>query len=134
VPIDFELYLPESWTSDADRRAECKIPDDVVFKTKEDLALDMFTRAVDAGIPGDIVLADAWYGRSHEFRDAVRAFGFEYALGILPSQTMWRLDRRERRWGDAKSAKEIANELGRTAFRRVTWRDGTMPGTRGKLS
>jgi SRSO17 transposase len=134
VPIDFELYLPEIWTSDAKRREECKIPDEIVFKTKEDLALDMFTRAVDAGMPGDIVLADAWYGRSHEFRDTIRAFGFDYALGILPSQTMWRLDRRERRMGDAKSAKEIASELGRSAFRRVTWREGTMPGKRGKLS
>jgi SRSO17 transposase len=134
VPIDFELYLPESWTSDADRRAECKIPDDVVFKTKEELALDMITRAVDDHIPGDILLADAWYGRSHEFRDSVRILGFDYALGIQPSQTMWRLDRLERRMGEAKPAKQIASELGRKAFRRVTWREGTMPGERGKLS
>ena len=47
VPIDFELYLPESWTSDDTRREECKVPADVIFKTKEDLALDMITRAVE---------------------------------------------------------------------------------------
>jgi SRSO17 transposase len=134
VPIDFELYLPESWTSDEARRAECKIPDHIVFKTKEELALDMITRAVDDRIPGDILLADAWYGRSHEFRDTVRILGFDYALGIQPSQTMWRLDRLERRTGEAKPAKQIASELGRKAFRRVTWREGTMPGKRGKLS
>ncbi|HXW58299.1 MAG TPA: transposase [Solirubrobacteraceae bacterium] len=41
VPIDFALYLPESWASDPERRAECKIPDEVVFKTKHDLMLEM---------------------------------------------------------------------------------------------
>jgi hypothetical protein len=38
VPIDFELYLPESWLSDA-RRAQAGIPDDVQFKTKLQLVL-----------------------------------------------------------------------------------------------
>ena len=41
IPIDFELYLPKSWTEDADRRSEARIPDEVVFKTKLQLALDM---------------------------------------------------------------------------------------------
>ena len=30
--IDFELYLPEDWTDDSERREPCKIPHDVVFK------------------------------------------------------------------------------------------------------
>jgi hypothetical protein len=45
VRIDFALYLPESWTSDPERRAECKIPDEVVFKTEHDLMLEMIERA-----------------------------------------------------------------------------------------
>jgi SRSO17 transposase len=134
VPIDFELYLPESWTSDGARRRECKIPDEVVFKTKEDLALDMIVRAAEDKVPGDIVLADSFYGRSYDFRETVRVLGFDYALGISPTQTMWLLDGRERCLGDAKAARAIANELGKKAFRRVTWRDGSMPGPRGKLS
>src|ERR1700722_14938363 len=70
-PIDAELYLPESWTSDPKRRAECKIPDEVLFKTKPDLALDMIARAVDDGVPGDVLLSDSAYGDSHDFREAV---------------------------------------------------------------
>jgi SRSO17 transposase len=65
VPIDFALYLPESWAGDPIRREECKIPNDVVFKTKHDLALEMITRAVDDKVPGDILLADSGYGDSH---------------------------------------------------------------------
>lgn len=134
VPIDFELYLPQDWTNDPVRRAASKIPDDVAFKTKEDLALEMIERAIRDKVPGDVILADAWYGRSSDFRAVVRTYGFDYALGIPPIQKMYRLDKLGRRIGDAKNARELADELGRAAFRRITWRDGTMAGQRGKLS
>jgi SRSO17 transposase len=134
IPIDFELYLPESWTSDPERRKECRIPDNVVFKTKEDLALDMIDRAVANKLPGDIVLADSWYGRSQEFRAGVRLHGFDYALGISPTLRMCKLDKLDRKMGEAQSAREIAAGLGEGAFRKITWRDGTMNGRRGKLS
>ena len=134
VPIDFELYLPEDWASDPVRRKECKIPDAVVFKTKEDLALQMLERAIHDKVPGDIVLADSWYGRSNDFRSVVRMYGFDYALGIPPILKMCRLDKLDRRMRDVKSARQIADELGDGAFRRITWRDGTMSGERGKLT
>jgi SRSO17 transposase len=125
VPIDFELFLPEGWTEDAERRAECHIPEDVTFRTKEDLALTMIARAVEDGIPGDVVLADAWYGRSDQFREALRLHGLDYAVGVMPTQKLRRLDRLDRCTGEVKTAREIADELGSGAFRRVTWRGGT---------
>jgi SRSO17 transposase len=134
VPIDFELYLPESWTGDPVRREECKIPADVVFRTKHDLALEMITRAVDAALPGDVLLADGGYGDSHDFREGVRILGFDYALGIHATTTLWRLDSLERRRGEAASARDLVRELGPKAFRRVTWREGTAGGRRGKMS
>ncbi len=51
LPIDFELYLPESWLDDPNRRSEARIPDSVRFKTKPELALDMVRRALDHGVP-----------------------------------------------------------------------------------
>jgi SRSO17 transposase len=134
VPIDFDLYLPESWMADTVRRAECKIPQDAFFRTKPDIALEMIARAVQDGVPGDILLGDSGYGDSHEFRETVRILGFDYALGIHATTTMWRLDSRERRRGEASSARDITRELGPTAFRRVTWREGTAEGRRGKMS
>jgi SRSO17 transposase len=134
VPIDFELYLPVSWTEDAERRSEAKIPESVVFRTKHEIALDMMDRAIEDEVPGDIVLADSGYGDSHHFRETIRFLGFDYALGIHATTTMWRLDSRERRRGQAASAKDIVHEMGPSAFRRVTWRDGTAEGKRGKLS
>jgi SRSO17 transposase len=132
VPIDFELYLPEEWTSDKARRKECKIPDDIVFKSKEELALDMIERAVHEQIPGKIVLADSWYGRSSNLRTVLRVYGFDYALGI-PASLKMRPVGSSGRTADSRSAQEIAEALPKTAFRRVTWRQGVASGARGKL-
>ena len=61
LPIDFELYLPKSWTDDPKRRAEAKIPEKTTFQTKIDLALAMIEGAIAAGIPGDVLLCDSGY-------------------------------------------------------------------------
>jgi SRSO17 transposase len=130
VPIDFELYLPESWTSDVARRRAARVPDDVVFKTKIDLAIDMIRRAIDNKIPGDVVLADCFYGRASSFRNTIYGYGLDFAVATDPATLVWTLDSREHRRGDAETALQLGLSLGAGAFRRVTWRDGT----KGKMS
>ena len=125
LPIDFELYLPTSWTEDPTRRAEAKIPDGVTFQTKGDLALKMLERAIAAKIPGDVLLCDSGYGDSHLFRETVRLLGLDYALGIHGRTTVWVLDAAGRRRGDPIAVETLGKQLGRKAFRKVTWREGT---------
>lgn len=48
APIDFELYLPESWTKDPERRAKADISEELTFKTNVELALGMIERAARA--------------------------------------------------------------------------------------
>lgn len=64
---------------DDDRRAEARIPDEVGFKTKPQLALDMIRRAVDADLPRGTVVADEGYGNSAEFREGCRRLGLDFA-------------------------------------------------------
>jgi SRSO17 transposase len=130
LPIDFELYLPKVWAEDPVRRAKAKIPESVQFKTKIDLALGMIERAMQDGIPGEILLADSGYGESHLFRETVRLLGLDYGVGVHAPMTVWCLDSRERRRGDAVGVQDLGVQLGSRAFRRVTWREGT----RSKLS
>jgi SRSO17 transposase len=125
LPIDFELYLPESWTDDPVRRKEARVPEDVVFETKLDLALKMIRRAVDARVPRGVVLVDAAYGNSNGFRMEVRALGLDYAVAVQAPTKVWRLDRLERCRGDALSVRDLAEKLGPKKFRRTTWRKGT---------
>jgi SRSO17 transposase len=126
VPIDMELYMPESWTSDPARRRAARVPDSLVFKTKIELAIDLIGRAVDDGIPGEVVLADSFYGRSHVLRDFVRFKGMDYAVAVDSDTHVWLLDDSGRH-PDAVRAQDLGMQLGRRAFRRITWRDGTRP-------
>ena len=130
VPIDFALYMPKSWTEDVARREKARVPNDLVFKTKPDLALELITRAVEDKIPGDIVLVDAAYGGSSDFRNTVRVFGLDLGVAVSASMKVWALDKVDRRHGAPLTAQELGVDLGLRAFRRLTWRDG--PG--GKLS
>jgi SRSO17 transposase len=125
VPIDFRLYLPESWTEDAKRRKRARVPDSITFKSKVDLALDMISSAVEDGIPGDIVLADAFFGRSAEFRNTVEVLGLDYAVAVDGARCVRLVDAADNERGDEISAAALGKRVDRGAFRRVTWREGT---------
>jgi SRSO17 transposase len=125
IPVDFDLYLPKQWTDDPKRRNEARIPDEVTFKTKIQLALEMIERAVCNGVPGRIMLADSAYGDSTEFRNRLRELGFDFAVAVLPTLGVVRLDRLDRINAKRESVQELLAALPRKAFRRVTWRDGT---------
>jgi SRSO17 transposase len=124
VPIDIELYIPESWAGDMARRRAARIPDSLVFKTKKELAMDLISRALDEGIPGEVVLADADYGRSHVFRDFIRSKGLDYAVAVGADARVWLLDD-DGRDPRAASVRQLGIDLGEGAFRKITWRDGT---------
>ena len=125
VPIDFALYLPKTWLDSPSRRQEARIPAETTFKTKPELALDLVVRALDNKLPGEIVLADAAYGTSVEFRNGLVAYGLDYAVGVNGTSKVWTLDARGGRSRDSVSAVDLGIRLGRKAFRHLIWRDGT---------
>jgi len=105
LPLDFELYLPEAWTEDPERRQQAKIPDDVQFCTKQELAIAMLDRAIENDMPRPkIVLADTFYGRSGEFRSAIRAHRLHYGVGVRQDLRVQRLDKNGIRRGPAVTA------------------------------
>jgi SRSO17 transposase len=131
VPLDFELYLPQPWIDDAERRREARIPDDVRFQTKIELALGMIERAKQAGLSGNIMLADAAYGDSTTFRNAVRyLWGFDFAVGVSSNLKVIPLNPRHQVATGAATIGDVARSLPHNAFRKLTWRDGS----KGRLS
>lgn len=126
LPIDFELYLPEAWLTDTSRRAEARIPDDLEFKTKPELAVEMVRRAVRDEVPRGIVLADSAYGSSTDFRQALREMGLQYAVGVVPQTTVFPVPDGADSDCAQVSVKDLALQLhAQGAFRRCTWREGT---------
>jgi SRSO17 transposase len=126
LPIDFELYLPTSWVNCPERRAEARIPPEVTFKTKPQLALEMITRAMKQRVPPGVVLGDTAYGSSSEFRQGVRALGLHYAVAVYPNTTVHLLDEEGGPRSEAVSVSELATSIHEQGgFRRCTWRKGT---------
>src|SRR5487761_974462 len=82
LPIAYRLYLPEVWAQDSRRRQQAKIPSDVIFQTKLEIALGQIRQAIADGIPQGTVLADPAYGNDTGFRQAVAGLELSYVLGI----------------------------------------------------
>jgi SRSO17 transposase len=127
LPIDFELYLPHDWTDDRVRRKEARVPDDVQFQTKLELALKMIDRARKDGVDPGMVLVDAAYGNSSRFRYALRRKNLPYAVAVNATTKVWPLDSHDQRRGaKTLTVAEYANQIvQRKGFRRTTWREGT---------
>ena len=126
MPIDFALYLPECWANDSKRRKEARIPNEVGFKTKPQLALDMIHQALASQIPRGVVLGDSAYGTSSDFRLELRRRGLHYALGVGPQTKVFEIGDPVQRGGGSVNLRDLAFKLKeRSKFRRCTWRKGT---------
>ncbi len=124
LPIDMDLYLPTSWTDDRGRCRAAHIPDDLGFRPKWRIALDLIERNVKAGVPLGLVLADSAYGDVGEFRDGVRALHFEYALDVK-KHTRVVIACDEGGETESMSVETVADIIGERCYRKVTWREGS---------
>jgi SRSO17 transposase len=80
--IDRELYLPERWTDDPERCRAARVPEQVGFRTKPQLAQLMLERALDAGAPAAWVTADEVYGGSPTLREWLEGRGVWHVLAV----------------------------------------------------
>ena len=67
-PLDWRLFVPESWEGDTRRRAACHVPDSVHHRPKWRLVLDMVDELEGWGLCPPVLVADAGYGEVGEFR------------------------------------------------------------------
>jgi SRSO17 transposase len=78
--LDSTLFLPESWAPDLQRRHRAGIPEEVVYRTKQAIALDQVRRAWTF---------DAFYGRDGEFLDGLEGLGQNYVAQVPKDFTGW---------------------------------------------
>lgn len=88
--VDSQLYLPEEWTDDGERRELVHIPDDVEYATIPEIALKM-AQQLAAQLRYTWVLADTEFGRSQAFRAGVRAAGKSFAVEVPKDTQVARL-------------------------------------------
>lgn len=91
--LDARLFIPEKWFSDeyAEKRIKCKFPQDLEFKTKPQLAVEMFQELENQeSIPFKYVVADTIYGNSPDFIEAVEnCVGVTYFVSVPNDALCW---------------------------------------------
>jgi SRSO17 transposase len=83
--IDRELYLPQDWCDDPVGRVKAKIPEDIQFATKPQLAQHMLERAWAEGLAMQSVVGDSTDGNSPTLREAIATTDHGYVLEIPQS-------------------------------------------------
>ena len=89
VLLDRELYLPQVWADDGQRRREAGVPEEVGFRTKPQLAREMLERAVEAGVPFRWVTGDEVYGSDRNLRLWLEGAGIPHVLAIKRNEKLW---------------------------------------------
>jgi SRSO17 transposase len=91
--LDKRLFIPEKWFSDEYklRRTKCKLPENIEFKTKPQLAIDMLNSIVEEEIlPFKYVLGDSLYGSSPQFIEAIEScVGVTYFVEVASDTRCW---------------------------------------------
>jgi SRSO17 transposase len=70
--VDFDVHMPDCRATDPERRKKARIPDGLAFATKPELAISQVKRLVSGGLRVLRAAADEVYGRSGDFRTALR--------------------------------------------------------------
>ena len=142
VMVGLRLFLPEAWTNDAARMTRAQVPvGQQSALTKPEIAVAEIDRVRAAGVRFGCVLADAGYGLSASFRQALSERELHWAVGMPRHQKVYPVDvglifpvagrgrPRQRHIPDSQS---VAAEkvLSSAPWRQVSWRQGT----KGRLS
>ena len=92
VPVAHRLYLPEVWANDPGRRKIARVPEEIEFQTKWQIARDEMARLLADGVPKAPVISDAGYGTTTEFRDWLANQDLAYGVGVQGEATVWTTD------------------------------------------
>ncbi len=87
--VDGELFLPESWSEDRERCREAGIPDDMTYRPKWEIALELHDRATAGGMEFDWLGFDEGYGGKPPFLRSLNDRGQLFVGEVPATFTGW---------------------------------------------
>jgi SRSO17 transposase len=141
-PISAQLFLPESWTEDPERRKQARVPEEISQHTKPEIALGLLDRARQWGVPIQAVVVDAGYGDNPNFLRGLDERQVPYMCAVestfgcrLPAEVQataaqdpvyqGRGQPRKPRPAPLYTVKEVIAALPASAWQTINWREGT---------
>jgi SRSO17 transposase len=140
-PLTARLYLPEGWAAESARRAKVRVPTDVVFQTKPELALALVDQARSWGVPFATVVTDAGYGDNPTFLQGLDDRHVAYIVGVSstfgvrqpeevlaaarvpPAAPRGRSQPKKPRPAPLYAAKAVLEALPKDRWQSITWRE-----------
>jgi SRSO17 transposase len=128
-PVATRLYLPRGWADDADRRKVAKVPEELAFRTKPQIALELLDRAKSWGVRWACVTADADYGDNPNFLEGLEKRRQRYVVAVRADFAV----SLARRGGQARRADVLVATQAARSWHSVTWREGSRGWMRGRF-
>lgn len=138
--LDHQLYLPKEWTNDRRRRKRARVPRQVQFQTKPQIAAELIHRTVAQGhVRFDWIVADDHYGENGGFLDALDSAQQRYMVETPITTTFWMVDpatqvpqdcdgpgrpHTQASRNHVRSARDIVATLPASAWRPIKLREG----------
>jgi len=135
APVAARLFLPEAWIKDTERRQRAGIPEEIVFRSKPEIALDLVTQVISEGLEPAPLLGDCQYGHSGPLREGLRRLGCPYMLQVESALKAWTqrpvFYKARTRWvckargTQARSVLEIARDIPASQWHPCRWSGAT---------
>jgi len=140
--LDAQLFLTETWAADRKRRKKTRVPKNIKFQTKPQIAAEMIRRTRAAGnVLPDWIVADSLYGASGPFLDDLEELNQRYLVEVKKNTLVWTVDpatlpgstpgpkMRKKlgsyRYREVRSVEEVAADLPADAWRPLNLREGS---------
>jgi SRSO17 transposase len=139
--LDAQLFLTQGWSADKQRRKKTRVPKEVKFQTKPQIAAEMIRRTLAAGhVRFDWITADELYGSTGDFLDALEEMEQRYVVEVRKNTIVFTVDpatlggafpgpKRRRKLGcyrypEAQSVEKVAAGLPAEAWQPLVLREG----------